>query len=120
VNASGTAVARIAGIALVLVLAATFGLIVGNLLIMRDAGAATGAGASTPYVKAFDGARFHLQQGDVEGLGSPAYDGARFHLQQGDVDGTGVPTYADPYRQIIEEASGADRSTESLTAPTPR
>jgi hypothetical protein len=100
VNASGTAVARIVGIALVLVLAAAFGLVVGNLLSMRDAGAAAGAGASTRYMNNFDGARFHLQQGDVEGAGAPAY--------------------ADPYRLIIEDAGTADRSSESLTAPTPR
>jgi hypothetical protein len=100
VNASGTAVARIVGIAVVLMLAAAFGLVVGNLLSMRDAGAAAGAGASTPYMIDFDGARFHLQQGDVEGAGSPSY--------------------ADPYRLIIEEASTAGHSTESLTAPTPR
>ena len=98
-NASGTAVARIVGIALVLILAATFGLVVGNLLSMRDAGTAAGAGATTPHMT-FDGARFHLQQGDVEAVGAPAY--------------------ADPYRQIIEEAGDARRSTESLTAPTPR
>jgi hypothetical protein len=99
VNATGTALARTVGIALVLILAATFGLVVGNLLSMRDAGAPAGAGASIPHMT-FDGARFHLQQGDVEAVGAPAY--------------------ADPYNQIIEDADSAGRSTESLTAPTPR
>lgn len=96
-NASATAAARIAGIVLVLVLAAVFGVVVGNLLAMRDAGAAVGAGASTPHMSGFDGARYEIQRAAMRE----------------------APAYADPYRQIIEEA-GSQPRTESLTAPTPR
>jgi FlaG/FlaF family flagellin (archaellin) len=99
VNASATAIARIATIALVLVLAAAFGLVVGNLLGMRDEGAAVGAG-SMSHMRGFDWAQYHVQQGDVAAIGAP--------------------TYADPYRQIVEDAGNAGRSTESLTVPTPR
>jgi hypothetical protein len=116
VNASATAVARTVGIALVLILAATFGLVIGNLISLRDTGASVGAGAHLPHMGGFDGARYaQIQPAAMRG-----FDWAQFHVQQGDVAGLGAPAYADPYRQIVEEADDAERSTESLTVPTPR
>ena len=129
-NASTAAVARSAAMAVVLVLAAALGLIVGSVLNARDGGPLeSGArGASTPHMGGFDGAR-----------NSALEDAA-----------TGTPTYADPYRHLIQRAGGSELpdaifpnvwgnveaadpitserwgnieeapARESLTAPTPR
>ena len=58
-NATATAVARIAGVALVLTVAAALGLYAGTLINARDdAGAGIGAGGSAlPHMSGFDGAR---------------------------------------------------------------
>ena len=109
-NARSSAVARIAGVAIVLILAAALGLIVGNALNARNAGAAVGGPG--PFANVW---------------GNVADDGAT----------TGAPAYADPYRQIIERATANDAGpvtseswgnieeaasagVESLTAPTAR
>jgi hypothetical protein len=130
VNPSTAAVARSATVAIVLILAAALGLVVGSVLDARDGGAIDpGArGASVPHMSGFDGARDSALQNAA----------------------TGAPAYADPYRQLIqgvgrsdvpdavfpnvwgniEEADpvtseswgnvAATSPGESLTAPTPR
>ena len=87
-NASTAAVARSAAVAVVLVLAAALGLVVGSVLNARDAGAIeSGArGASMPHMSGFDGAR-----------NSALQDAA-----------TGTPAYADPYQHLIQRAGGSD------------
>lgn len=106
-NASSSPLARIAGVAIVLILAAAVGLMAGNALNARDAGPAGGPG---PFPNVW---------------GNVADDGVT----------AGRPAYADPYRQLIRQgaASDADPITseswgnvaetsrgESLTAPSIR
>ena len=112
-NATTSPVARIAGVAIVLILAAAAGLIAGNALNARDAGPAGGPG---PFPNVW---------GNHADVGAAAE----------------APAYADPYRQIIQQAaanhadpvtseswgniesapsSGGTSGGESLTAPTLR
>jgi hypothetical protein len=117
VNASTAAVARSAAVAIVLILAAALGLVVGTVLDARDGGALEpGArGASMPHVSDFDGA--------------PTYADPYRHLVQSagrsDVPDTIFPNTwgnieeADP---VTSESWGniETPARESLTAPTPR
>jgi hypothetical protein len=88
VNPSTAAVARSAAVAIVLILAAVLGLVVGNALDARGEGAiGPGAGAaSMPHLSGFDGARY----------------------QALDDSAIAAPAYADPYRQQIRRAGQAD------------
>jgi hypothetical protein len=88
VNPSTAAIARSAVVAIVLLLAAVLGLVVGNALDARDGGAIDpGAGAaSMPHLSGFDGARYEALQDTA----------------------IGAPAYADPYRQQIQRAGQAD------------
>ena len=120
-NASASAIARIAGIALVLILAAILGLVAGNALNARNAGAGVGAGgAAMPHMSGFDGARDAALQG--AGAVNPGYaDPYRAHIKAGgavvsdrvfpnvwgNVADDAAPAYADPYRAHIR-AAGAD------------
>jgi hypothetical protein len=142
VNATFSPVARIAGVAIVLILAAALGLIAGNALNARvDVGA--GADASLPHMGGFDGARYDSSQRDGATVSGPG----PFPNVWGNVADDGAapeaPAYADPYRRHIEgaasdpavvgpqtwgniderhDARSSDESSvgESLTAPTPR
>lgn len=106
-NASTSPLARIAGVAVVLILAAAVGLLAGSALNARDAGPAGGPG---PFPNVWG------NHADI-------------------VAAEGVPSYADPYRQIIRQAAANDADPvtseswgnvadmsrgESLTAPTLR
>ena len=115
-NATTSALARIAGVAIVLILAAALGLMAGNALNARDARPAGGPGP-------FPNVRGNVADDNVA---------------------VGAPAYADPYRQLIQQgaAVAADESftqtwgnlderrhapssddasgAESLTAPTLR
>ena len=79
-NPTASAVARIAGAAIVLFLAAAIGLIVGSVLNARDAGPAGGPG---PFPNVW---------------GNIADDGAAIE----------APGYADPYRKLIQRAAADD------------
>ena len=143
-NATTRPLARIAGVAIVLILAAALGLMAGNVLNARDAGPAggpgpfpnvwgnhaditTAAGAPTyadPYRRSSSRPRPTTpSRSPPTGATSPTTARA------------GAPTYADPYRQIIQQAAATDADPvtseswgniaetsrgESLTAPTPR
>ena len=106
-NATSSPLARIAEVAVVLILAAALGLLAGNVLNARDAGPAGGPG---PFPNVW---------GNHADIAAPA----------------GVPAYADPYRQIIRQAAASDADPvtseswgniaqtsrgESLTAPSLR
>lgn len=94
-NATASAVARIAGVAIVLILAAAIGLIAGTALNARDDGGA-GIGAAQPHMGSFDGARYAPVQRDAATIETPSY--------------------ADPYRQLIEQAAaGAADDTFTQT-----
>jgi hypothetical protein len=90
VNPSTAAVARSAAVAIVLILAAALGLIVGSVLDARDGGAIDpGArGPSMPHMSGFDGARDSALQNAA----------------------AGAPAYADPYRQLVQRAGQSDVS----------
>jgi hypothetical protein len=108
VNATTSPLARIAAVAIVLILAAAVGLMAGNALNARDVGPAGGPG---PFPNVWG------NHADIA-----AADGA--------------PSYADPYRQLIQQGGAADDADpitseswgnvaetsrgESLTAPTLR
>ena len=124
-NATASAITRIAGIALVLILAAILGLVAGNVLNARSDGAGVGAGgAGLPHMSGFDGARYSALRADD--AVNPSYaDPYRAHLQAARADApdaifpnvwgnvaddgsdAGAPTSADPYRAHIR-AAGAD------------
>ena len=106
-NASTSALARIAGVAIVLILAAAVGLMAGNALNARDAGPAGGPG---PFPNVW---------GNHAAIDAAAE----------------APGYADPYRQLIQQGATddadpvtseswgnvADTSAgETLTAPSLR
>lgn len=106
-NATSSPLARIAEVAVVLILAAALGLLAGNALNARDAGPAGGPG---PFPNVW---------GNHADIAAAA----------------GAPEYADPYRQFIQQgaATEADPVTseswgniaetsrgESLTAPSLR
>jgi hypothetical protein len=107
VNATTSPLARIAGVAIVLILAAAVGLMAGNALNARDAGPAGGPG---PFPNVW---------GNHAEIAAAAE----------------APGYADPYRQLIQQAAANDAdpvtseswgnvegaaARESLTAPTAR
>jgi hypothetical protein len=107
VNATTSAVARIAGVAIVLILAAAIGLIAGTALNARDTGPAGGPG---PFPNVW---------GNHAAIDAAAE----------------APGYADPYRQLIQQAAANDAdpvtseswgntegpaARESVTAPTAR
>jgi len=107
VNATASPLARIAGVAIVLILAAAVGLMAGNALNARDAGPAGGPG---PFPNVW---------------GNVADDGVAAE----------APGYADPYRQLIRQGAASDPAAitseswgniaetsrgESLTAPSLR
>jgi hypothetical protein len=123
VNATSTAVARIAGVAIVLILAAALGLIVGNALNARASGAEAGAaGASLPHMSGFDGARYAPQQREAAGPGLPhmsGFDGARYQTQQREA--AVIPqTWGNVDERHDASSSEQASARESLTAPTPR
>ena len=126
-NATSSPLARIAEVAVVLILAAALGLLAGNVLNGRDAGPAGGPG---PFPNVWG------NHADIAaGAGAPSYaDPYRAHIQEG-AAAAGAPAYADPYRQFIQPgaATEADPVTseswgniaetsrgESLTAPSLR
>ena len=89
-NATASAITRIAGIALVLILAAILGLVAGNVLNARGAGSPAGAGLpDTVYANVW---------GNVAD----------------DVASAGAPAYADPYRAHMQAAAQADAAIDSL------
>ena len=123
-NATTSAVARIAGVAIVLILAAALGLIAGNALNARDdAGAGVGAGGpGQPHMGGFDGARTAVLQRDAAAIGAPAYaDPYRLLIQQGAADA--ADTFTQTWGNLDERrdapSSDANSAGESLTAPTP-
>ena len=85
-NATTSPVARIAGVAIVLILAAALGLIAGTALNARDAGPAGGPG---PFPNVW---------------GNVADDGVAAE----------APGYADPYRQLIQQGA-ADAADDTFT-----
>ena len=127
-NATTSPLARIAGVAIVLILAAAVGLMAGNALNARDAGPAGGPG---PFANVWGN---HADIAAAEG--APSYaDPHRAHIQEGAAAAAEAPGYADPYRQLIQQgaANDADPVTseswgniaqtsrgESLTAPSLR
>ena len=80
-NATTSPLARIAGVAIVLILAAAVGLMAGNVLNARDAGPAGGPG---PFPNVW---------------GNHAAS---------DAAAAEAPGYADPYRQLIQQGAAHD------------
>ena len=124
-NATSTAAARIAGVAIVLILAAAFGLIVGNALNARGAsGAEAGAaGAGVPHMGGFDGARYDSQERDAAAVGTPSYADPHLLIQQAAADaadGDSLQTWGNVDERHHGAPSGRSSARESLTAPTPR
>jgi hypothetical protein len=124
VNPSTAAVARSAAVAVVLILAAVLGLVVGNALNARGEGAiGPGAGAaSVPHLSGFDGARYEAL--DDSATGAPAYaDPYRLRIQQGAADAAD-DSFTQTWGNLDErhDARSSDETSvrESLTAPTPR
>ena len=127
-NATTSPLARIAAVAIVLILAAAVGLMAGNALNARDAGPAGGPG---PFPNVWGN---HADIATTSG--APSYaDPHRAHIQEGAAAAAEAPGYADPYRQLIRQgaASDADPITseswgnvaetsgrDSLTAPSLR
>ena len=134
-NASSGSYARIAGIALVLILAATLGLIVGNVLNARNDRAGSGAGgAAMPHLGGLDGAHYAaLQQVDA---GNPSYaDPYRAHVRAAGVERTEA-FFPNVWGNVADDASaitdavfpniwgnvesGSEAAAGSATTPTPR
>ena len=92
-NAFSTTLARIASVAVVLILAAAVGLIAGNWMRAADAELSAGAGVPTVAYPTYQ------QIENAAGLG-------------------GTPTYADPHRQIMEAAEDAAATVPSVAYPT--
>ena len=127
-NATASPLARIAGVAIVLILAAAVGLMAGNALNARDAGPAGGPG---PFPNVWGN---HADIGAA--AGAPSYaDPFRGHIQEGTGAAAEAPGYADPYRQLIRQGAASDPAAitseswgnvadtsrgESLTAPSLR
>lgn len=127
-NATTSPLARIAGVAIVLILAAAVGLMAGNALNARDAGPAGGPG---PFANVWG------NHADITAAaGAPSYaDPHRAHIQEGAAAAAEAPGYADPYRQLIQQGAAIDADPvtseswgnlartsrgESLTAPSLR
>ena len=85
-NATATSLARLAAIAIVVLLAAVLGLVAGNWIQRADSDLSAGAGgAALPHVGGLDGAHFAAVGGAL----------------------AGAPSYADPHRRIMEAAESA-------------
>lgn len=124
-NATSAAAARIAGVAIVLILAAALGLIVGNVLNARaESGPGAGAGGpGLPHMGGFDGARYASQQDDDASVGTPSYADPHLLIQQAAADaaaGNSLQTWGNVDERNDASASGRSSARESLTAPTPR
>lgn len=125
-NATASAFARIAGVAIVLILAAALGLIVGNALNARaDSGVGAGAaGAALPHMSGFDGARYAAQQREAAGALVPhmsGFDGVRYAAQQRDAAARGsLQTWGNIDERHDTSSSEDSSPRETLTAPTPR
>ena len=124
-NATTRPLARIAGVAIVLILAAALGLIVGNALNARaESGLGAGAGGpALPHMGGFDGARYDSQQRDDASVGTPSYADPHLLIQQAAADaadGDSLQTWGNVDERHDGAPSERSSARESLTAPTPR
>lgn len=122
-NPTASAVARIAGVAIVLILAAALGLIAGNALNARDDAGIGAAGPALQPMDAFEGARYTPVQRDAATVETPSYaDPYRLLVEEGRADAaTVVPqTWGNIDERRDARSSDQPSERESLTAPIPR